>query len=142
MPDAEPDVAVIVAEPLDAAVTEPDASTVATEALLLDQATDAAGMSCPFWSRTSAESRVVAPSAPSSAAVPGVTVSVVATGAGGGVGSTAASPQDRTRMVSAAHAVAGTGNALTRPRDRSPYPPTRLRLDKATNGARPRSWGC
>lgn len=44
VPDAEPDLAVIVALPLAAAVTWPEASTAATEALLLDQATDAPAM--------------------------------------------------------------------------------------------------
>ena len=46
--------AVIVAVPLPAAVTRPDASTVATELALLVQVTVAPAMTLAFWSRTSA----------------------------------------------------------------------------------------
>ncbi|MDE2654099.1 MAG: hypothetical protein OXI71_09825 [Gemmatimonadota bacterium] len=91
VPDAEPAVAVTVAVPLAAAVTKPDASTVATEALLLAQATDAAAITCPCWSRTSAVNRAVAPSADSTADA-GVTVTEVGRGGSDG-GSTAPSPQ-------------------------------------------------
>ena len=55
-PDADPEDAVIVAVPLPAAVTRPDASTVATELALLVQVTVAPAMALEFWSRTSAVS--------------------------------------------------------------------------------------
>ena len=99
VPEAEPAVTVIVAAPLVAAVTIPDASTGATEASLLTHATVAPAITCPFWSRTSAVSRVVS-SREVSMAEAGLTVTVVATGTGGGgAGSTAPSPQDRTRRT-------------------------------------------
>ena len=53
-PDADPTLAVIVAVPLPATVTRPDASTVATELALLVQVTVAPAMTLAFWSRTSA----------------------------------------------------------------------------------------
>lgn len=55
-PDACPDVAVMVAAPLRAAVTSPDPSTVATDTSLLDHDTDAFAITSPYWSRTSAVS--------------------------------------------------------------------------------------
>ena len=94
LPDADPAVAVIVAVPLPAAVTSPAASTVATVASLLRQATAAPGIACPLWSRTSAVNWTVAPSAVSST-VAGLTVTVVGWGGSGG-GSVAPSPQERT----------------------------------------------
>ena len=45
--EAEPDIAVIVAVPLPAAVTSPEASTVATATSELAQATDAPDMTRP-----------------------------------------------------------------------------------------------
>ena len=92
LPEAEPEVAVIVAVPLPAAVTSPVASTVATEGSPLDQATATPAIASPFWSRTSAASRTVSPSAVSPA-VAGVTVKVVARGGSGAGGSVAPSPQ-------------------------------------------------
>ena len=59
VPDAEPAVAVIVALPFAAAVATPEASTVATDALLLAHATGAPAITRPFWSRTSAVNRAV-----------------------------------------------------------------------------------
>ena len=53
-PDASPALAVIVAVPLPAAVTRPDAFTVATELALLVQVTVAPAITLAFWSRTSA----------------------------------------------------------------------------------------
>ena len=56
LPDADPAVAVIVAAPLPAAVTNPDASTAVTAASLLDQPTATPDITCPYWSSTSARS--------------------------------------------------------------------------------------
>ena len=94
LPDAEPAVAVIVAVPLPAAVTSPDALTVATAAALLDQVTAAPAIALPFWSRTSAVNCSVAPNAVSRT-VAGATATVAGRGgSGGGVGgSVAPSPQ-------------------------------------------------
>ena len=93
-PPTSPTVAVIVAVPLPTAVTNPEASTVATEASLLDQVTVAPAIACPFWSRTSAESCRVAPTAANSA-VAGLSVTVVARGGstvGGAVGPSLSPP--------------------------------------------------
>ena len=88
-PDAGPVFAVIVAVPSTTAVTSPDASTVATEVSPLLHVTVAPAITRAFWSRTSAVSCTVAPSAVSSAAA-GLTVSVVERpGSGGGVGGAA-----------------------------------------------------
>ena len=86
VPDAWPDVAVMVAAPLSAEVTRPAASTVATEAALVDHDTDAPDITLPYWSRTSAVSCTVASRAASPAAE-GVTVTVVGRGGSGGGGS-------------------------------------------------------
>ena len=74
-PEADPAVALIVAAPLPAAVTRPDALTVATVAALLAQLNVAPAMTLPFWSRTSAVSCTVASRAVSSA-VAGLTIQV------------------------------------------------------------------
>ena len=103
VPDADPAVAVIVAVPLPAAVTSPWASTVATAALLLDQVTAAPAITCPFWSRTSAESCTVAPRAVSWV-VAGVTATVVGRGGSGGGGSVAPSPHAETQATPASAA--------------------------------------
>ena len=83
VPDAASAAAVIVAAPVPAAVTKPDAFTVATAVALLVQVTAAPAIACPFWSRTSARSCTVSPSDASSA-VAGVTVTVVGRGGSGG----------------------------------------------------------
>ena len=107
LPDADPAVAVIVAVPLPAAVTRPEPLTAAIEAALLDQVTAAPAITCPFWSRTSAESCTVSPRAVSWV-VAGVTATVVGRGgSGGGVGgSVAPSPQAYAQRV--ADSVAAT----------------------------------
>ena len=76
VPEAWPEVAVIVAVPLATAVTSPDASTVATAVALLAHVTVAPAITHPFWSLTSADICTVASSATSSA-VAGLTVMVV-----------------------------------------------------------------
>ena len=94
VPDADPAVAVTDAVPLPTAVTSPVELTVATAVSALDQVTVAPAITCPFWSRTSAESCIVAPSAASSA-VAELAVTVVGRGGsgGGGKGSVVPSPQ-------------------------------------------------
>ncbi len=95
--------AVTIAVPFPVAVTRPDASTAATEALSLDQVTEAPGIACPFWSRTAARSRAVSPKAVN-AAIAGVTVTVVGRGTSGvGVGSVASPPQAWTPSTAANH---------------------------------------
>ena len=82
-----------LAVPLPAAVTSPEPSTIVTEASLLDHATGAPAITCPFWSRNSALSCTVSPNA-ASAAVAGVTLTVVGRGGSGGRdGSVPRSPQ-------------------------------------------------
>ena len=105
LPEAEPAVALIVAVPFASAVTCPEASTAATEASLLAHATGAPAITCPFWSRTSAVNRAVSPREVSEAEA-GLTATVVATGTGGGDGSTPASPQDRSKVAIPATTVA------------------------------------
>ena len=61
MADAEPEVAVMVAEPLATAVTRPEEETVATDALDELHDTEAPLIVAPFWSLTVAESCCVAP---------------------------------------------------------------------------------
>ena len=78
--EAEPEVAAIVAVPLPAAVTRPEASTVATATSELAQATDAPDMARPNWSRTSADIWAVSPSAVNSSES-GVRSTVVGTAA-------------------------------------------------------------
>ena len=56
VPEAEPAVAVTVAVPFAAAVTRPEAFTVATAASALAHETAAPGIARPAWSRTSADS--------------------------------------------------------------------------------------
>ena len=85
LPDAPPAIAVIVAEPLPAAVTSPDPSTSAKVASLLDQDTDAFVITSPYWSCTFAVSCTVASRAVS-VDVAGVTVTVAGRG-GSGFGS-------------------------------------------------------
>ena len=72
-----------MAVPLATAVTRPDALTVATAAVLLAQVAVAPVIARPFWSRTSADSCTVAPSAVKSA-VAGPTVIAVGRGGSGG----------------------------------------------------------
>ena len=91
-PDASPEFAVIVTVPLPAAVTRPDASTVATELALLVQVTVAPAMTLAFWSRTAAVSCTVSPNVVSSC-VDGLTVTVVGRGGSGtGEGAVGLSP--------------------------------------------------
>ena len=94
LPEAEPAVAVIVAVPLPAAVTSPDASTVATAAALLAQLSAAPAIALPFWSSTSAVSCSVAPNAVNWT-VAGATATEAGRGGsgGGGGGAVAPSPQ-------------------------------------------------
>jgi hypothetical protein len=63
VPEAEPDVAVMVAEPPETAVLSPPELTLATPLSLLDQLTEAPVMAWPFWSLTVADSWTVAPMA-------------------------------------------------------------------------------
>ena len=79
-PAASPAAAVTVAAPLRTAVTNPDVSTTATVVSALDHATGTPSIARPIWSRTSAVSCVVCPSA-ASTTVSGVTATVVGTGA-------------------------------------------------------------
>ena len=110
--EAEPAVAVTIAVPLATAVTRPEELfTPATETSLLLHATDVPAITCPFWSRTAAESCAVAPKA-GSVTVSGVTVTVVGVGVAvvgpdgpSGCGSTAPSPH--------AYAHAAIGSAMT-----------------------------
>ena len=90
-PDGSPALAVTVASPLAAAVTKPDASTVATELALLLQVTVAPTITLAFWSRTSAVSCTVSPNAVSSS-VAGLTVTVVGRAGSGGGGVVGLSP--------------------------------------------------
>jgi hypothetical protein len=76
------DVAVIVAEPAATAVTTPLALTVAIEALLVDQVTVCPVIVFPFWSFTVALTEAVPPT--TTELLAGETVTVVATGVGGG----------------------------------------------------------
>ena len=80
VPDAEPAVAVIVAAPLATAVTSPAESTAATIISALVHATGSPSMTRSIWSRTSAMSRTVSPSAVN-ASVLGATDTVVGTSA-------------------------------------------------------------
>ena len=59
--DAEPEVAVMVAEPFATEVTRPEADTVATDALDVAQVTEAPLIVTPFWSLTVAVSCCIAP---------------------------------------------------------------------------------
>ena len=92
LPDAEPAAAAIMAAPLPVAVTSPDASTVATDALSDRQATATPAINSPCWSSTSADSCTVAPRAVNSAAL-GLTMIAVGCGGSGEVGSVPPSPQ-------------------------------------------------
>ena len=85
VPKASPALAVIAAMPLPTAVTNPDASTVATEASLEDHETAAAAIACPFWSCTSALNCTVSSNALSMAAA-GLTVTTSASGGRTGTG--------------------------------------------------------
>ncbi len=105
VPEAPPALAAIVTVPLPAAVTRPDPLTVAIEVVLLDQVTAAPAITCPFWSRTSAESCTVAPRAVSWV-VAGVTATVVGRGGRGVGGAVVPSPQAYAQRV--ADSVAGT----------------------------------
>ena len=67
----------IVAVPLPATVTRPDASTVATELALLVQVTVAPAMTLAFWSRTSARQLNRCRPTQSARRVAGLTVTVV-----------------------------------------------------------------
>ena len=97
-PEAGPALAVIVATPLATPVTRPDASTVATEVSLLPHVTVAPAIAAAYWSRTSAVSWTVAPSAVSSAAA-GLTASVVGRGgSGSGGGLVGLSPHAHARV--------------------------------------------
>ena len=78
-PDPWFTLAAMTAVPLSTAVTKPDWSTVATDALLVFQVTVAPAITSPFWSRTVALSCTVAPSAVSSN-VAGFTSTVVGRG--------------------------------------------------------------
>ena len=79
LPEIAPEVAVIVAVPLPSAVTNPAESTGATCGSLLAHVTTSSGIGRPIWSRTSAVSRTVSPSA-SNTTVSGVTATVVGAG--------------------------------------------------------------
>ena len=109
VPDAEPAIATIAAVPLPTAVTRPVELTVPTAVASLAQVTVAPAIAWPFWSRTSAESCTVAPSA-ASWAVAGLTVTVVGRGGsgGGGGGSVVPSPQPYNRAAPKSRAGAGT----------------------------------
>ena len=80
VPDAEPAIAVIVAAPLATAVTSPVESTAATIISALVHATGSPSITRSIWSRTSAMSRTVSPSAVN-ASVLGATDTVVGTSA-------------------------------------------------------------
>ena len=103
-PVAEPAVAEIVAVPSPTAVTSPEASTVATAGLPVDQVTVTPVITWPFWSRTWAASCRVSPRVVS-AALGGLTNTAVARGGsggeGGGTGSVEPSPQ---AAIQATHA--------------------------------------
>ena len=98
VPETDPAVAEIVVFPFATAVTSPEASTVATEASPLAHATAAPAITCPFWSRTSAVSCTVAPSA-TIWAVAGLTVTAVARGGSRGGGSVPPSPHAETHTA-------------------------------------------
>ena len=83
--EAEPDVAVMVAEPLATEVTRPVEDTVATEALDELHVTKAPLMVALFWSLTVAVSWDVSPSEAKLRLVADSVIEV-ATGVGGGVG--------------------------------------------------------
>ena len=84
-PEADPALAVIVACPLPAAITNPVASTVATVVSLELQVTVAPAITRPFWSITSAASFTFALKASNSTAA-GLTAISVGAPAGGEVG--------------------------------------------------------
>ena len=86
---------------------------------MLAQVTVAPAITCPFWSRTSAVNRAVSPKAFSAAEL-GLTVTVVATGAVGGAGSTALSPQDRGSTAIPTTTIAGIVKPVLGRPDRPP----------------------
>ena len=87
----------MVAEPAPAAVTTPEASTVAISGALLVHVTPTPGSSNPFWSRTPARSRTVSPGV-ASPALSGVTTTESGR-AGGAIGWTAPSLHDQAQRM-------------------------------------------
>ena len=123
-PEADPAVALIVAAPLPAAVTRPDALTVATVAALLAQLTVAPTITLPFWSRTSAVSCTVASRAVNSA-VAGLTVTVVGSG----------KFKERSRIRSRSRFVEPVVQVLRTVSDRWAIP-SRTEIERASLGTR------
>ena len=131
-PDASPDVAAIVVSPTPAAVTNPAESTAATLVSALDQATGTPSIARPAWSRTSAPSCAVCPSAVS-ATVSGVTAMVV-----GAAATTVRSARPVTPAAVAVSSACPGPSPLTRPA--SSTTATSVSLDAHLNSAPDTAW--